>query len=56
MAIPDEMYNRLKERIDRLGEETVLKAFLNVKKQIAKDLKRIEEEENLKKERSIKKI
>ncbi len=43
-AIPDEMRNRLKGLIDRLGEETVLKAFLNVKKQIAKDRRRIEEE------------
>lgn len=42
-AIPEEMRTRLKERIDRLGEETVRKSFLNLQKQITKDLKRIEE-------------
>ncbi len=31
-AIPEEMHTRLKERIDRLGEETVRKAFLNLQK------------------------
>ncbi len=46
--IPDEMRNRFKERIDRLGEETVYKAFLNVKNQIEKDRRRIEEEKKAK--------
>ncbi len=42
--IPEEMYVRLKGVIDRLGEETVRKAFLKVRNKIAMDLKRIEEE------------
>lgn len=46
--IPDEMRTRLKERIDRLGEETVRKAFLNARKKIAIDLKLIEDEKKSK--------